>query len=242
MMEVDSRQQMMPPTFNAAAAGQPEAAHPDYAPKETLYVRNIEEKLKKTKLKEVLHAAFSEYGRIVTITALRTDRLRGQAWITFQDVESAKAAKRDMHNKEFFGKKIDVQFARERSDLLSKKLNPTFKPDREARDRKVATLVDAKKAAAENEALAARARAIEMEQATRLLMATGLPPGVAADELKLLFQQHVGLVEVRRVPGRDIAFIEYSSEQQARTAILALNMYKLTAHHRLSLSYATPQE
>ena len=71
-----------------------------------MQVRNIEEKLKKTKLKEVLHAAFSQYGRIVTITALRSERLRGQAWITFQDVESAKSAKHDMHEKEFFGKKI----------------------------------------------------------------------------------------------------------------------------------------
>jgi RNA recognition motif-containing protein len=69
-------------------------------------VRNIEEKLKKTKLREVLHSAFSEFGRVVSITALRSERLRGQAWITFEDIASAKAAKHEMHNKDFYGKKL----------------------------------------------------------------------------------------------------------------------------------------
>jgi hypothetical protein len=118
-----------------------------------------------------------------------------------------------------------VQYSRERSDVLSKRLNPSFKPDREARERKIATIEGAKKAKEENEVLAARARAIEMEQATRLLMATGLPSSVSADELKLLFQQHAGLVEVRRVPGRDIAFIEYSSEVSQSGFLCHVHIY-----------------
>jgi len=50
----------------------------DLAPNETLYVRNLNEKVNKRVLKQQLYAAFIPFGRILDIVALRTTSLRGQ--------------------------------------------------------------------------------------------------------------------------------------------------------------------
>lgn len=45
-------------------------------------------------LKKALYAVFGQFGRILDIVALKTFRLRGQAWIVFADVTSATNALR----------------------------------------------------------------------------------------------------------------------------------------------------
>ena len=40
-------------------------------------------------LKKCLYAIFSQFGKIVDVVALKTFRLRGQAWIVFADISGA---------------------------------------------------------------------------------------------------------------------------------------------------------
>ena len=65
-------------------------------PSQTLYVSNLNEKIKKAELKKTLYGLFTSHGRIVDISLQRTERLLGQAWIIFADVPSAAAAKRQL--------------------------------------------------------------------------------------------------------------------------------------------------
>ena len=44
----------------------------------TLYINNLDDKLKKMRLKRNLHALFSRYGHILDIVACKGDKLRGQ--------------------------------------------------------------------------------------------------------------------------------------------------------------------
>lgn len=55
-------------------------------------------------LKRSLYALFSQYGRILDVVALKTLKLRGQAWIAFSEVTAASNAVRQMQNFPFYDK------------------------------------------------------------------------------------------------------------------------------------------
>lgn len=50
----------------------------EVTPSQTLYVNNINEKIKKDSLKKTLYALFSQYGKVIEIVACKGIRLRGQ--------------------------------------------------------------------------------------------------------------------------------------------------------------------
>jgi len=47
---------------------------------------------------------FSQFGRILDVVALKTPKLRGQAWVTFSEVTAAGHAVRQMQNFPFYDK------------------------------------------------------------------------------------------------------------------------------------------
>ena len=57
-----------------------------------------------TELKKSLYAIFSQFGAIVDIVALKTLRLRGQAWVIFKEINSATNAMRSMQGFPFYDK------------------------------------------------------------------------------------------------------------------------------------------
>lgn len=58
----------------------------------------------RAELKKCLYAIFSQFGKIVDIVAMKTYRLRGQAWIVFADVSASTTALRSMQGFPFFEK------------------------------------------------------------------------------------------------------------------------------------------
>jgi len=79
-------------------------------------VRNLEERIKIPELKEALTELFSEYGEIIDIVAKTNLKAKGQAFIVFADVESAKKAIEEVQGFEIFGKEMRLDFAKTRSD------------------------------------------------------------------------------------------------------------------------------
>ena len=55
-------------------------------------------------LKRSLYCLFSQYGRILDVVALKTARLRGQAWVVFSEVTAASNAVRQMQGFPFYDK------------------------------------------------------------------------------------------------------------------------------------------
>lgn len=51
-----------------------------------------------------MYALFSQYGRILDVVALKTTKLRGQAWVVFSEVTAASNAVRQMQNFPFYEK------------------------------------------------------------------------------------------------------------------------------------------
>lgn len=86
-----------------------------------MYVNNLSEKIKIDELKKALFHVFSQFGSIVEISANPDLKRRGQAWVIFEEVESAIKAQGEMKDFSFYGKPMQVNFAKVKSDVVSKK-------------------------------------------------------------------------------------------------------------------------
>ena len=73
-------------------------------PSQTLYINNINEKIKKNVLKKVLHSLCSQYGKVIEIVACKGLKLRGQAWVVYQDSGSATNAMRRLQGFNLYDK------------------------------------------------------------------------------------------------------------------------------------------
>ncbi|KAF9080109.1 hypothetical protein BGX29_002653 [Mortierella sp. GBA35] len=99
---------------------------PAIDPNQTIYVRNLNEKINKTELKRSLYCLFSAYGKIISIVASKTMRDRGQAFIAFSDIVAATAALRGLQGFNFYGEPLEIQYAKKKSHAIAK-LDGTFK-------------------------------------------------------------------------------------------------------------------
>ena len=73
-------------------------------PTQTLYVNNINDKLKTDVLKKLVYMIFSQYGKVADIVAKKGLKNRGQAWVVFQDISAATNALRGKQGFMFYGK------------------------------------------------------------------------------------------------------------------------------------------
>ena len=72
-------------------------------------------------LKKSLYAIFSQFGQILDIVALKTLKMRGQAFVIFQDITAATTAAKSMQGFPFYDKPMRIAFAKTDSDLIAKK-------------------------------------------------------------------------------------------------------------------------
>lgn len=98
----------------------------DIRPNHTIYVNNLNEKVKKDELKKSLYAIFSQFGQILDIVALKTLKMRGQAFIIFKEIASATNALRTMQGFPFYDKPMRINYSKTESDVIAK-AKGTFK-------------------------------------------------------------------------------------------------------------------
>lgn len=174
------------------------------------------------------------------MVALRRDGLRGQAWIIFNDVQSATAALQAEQGFTFFDKDLKLAYAAETSDRIAKR-DGTYVP--KAKRKKVAAPAAAVKAESADDTPAdggepaeAAAPSEPAEQPSHILFAKDLPDECNEMMLSMLFRHYEGFKEVR-MPRPGLAFIEYTDETHATLALKALNGFKLTTNDTLALTY-----
>lgn len=92
----------------------------DIRPNHTIYINNLNEKIKKDELKKSLYAIFSQFGQILDIVALKTLKMRGQAFVIFKDINSGTNALRSMQGFPFYDKPMRIQYAKKDSDMIAK--------------------------------------------------------------------------------------------------------------------------
>ncbi|KIV93433.1 hypothetical protein PV10_04646 [Exophiala mesophila] len=93
-------------------------SHP---PSATVYVKNLEERIKVDALKTALTEIFSEYGNIIDLVAKTNLKAKGQAFVVFDSAEDAAKAIEEINGFELFDKPMQLDFARTRSDATVRK-------------------------------------------------------------------------------------------------------------------------
>ncbi|KAF9899675.1 hypothetical protein EC991_008457 [Linnemannia zychae] len=91
------------------------------APNPTLYIKNLNEKIKLDVLKKSLKALFGQYGEVLEIVAHSNIRMRGQAFVVFEDKDSAAKALAEVQSFPLYGKPMVIQFSKNKSDAHAKK-------------------------------------------------------------------------------------------------------------------------
>ncbi|KAK6600084.1 RNA recognition domain-containing protein [Botrytis cinerea] len=207
-------------------------------PNATLYVNNLEESIKPAALIEALTELFSEYGTILEIVAKTNLKAKGQAFIVFEDVESATKAIEDIQGFELFGKEMRIAYAKTRSDASVKRegdmrnwrftrgddwrrraaeitLRPTTGPALANPADLAARPIKATRGAGLKSSNPAAAAVVPDEYLppNKILFVQNLPEEYDVDMLTSIFGRFEGFREVRLVPGRKgIAFVEYETE------------------------------
>lgn len=226
-------------------------------PNQTIYINNLNEKVKKEELKKSLYAIFSQFGPILDIVALKTLKMRGQAFVVFRDLGSATNALRSMQGFPFYDKPMRIQFARSKSDAVAKQEGTYVQREKKPREKRKAP-EQAKPAKRQQNAqpvpmaiaqpvvapvaqnvVPAAVQQPAVELPNNILFLTSLPNETTEMMLSMLFNQFPGFKEVRLVPGRsDIAFVEFENDVQSGTAKDALQGFRITPSHAMKITYA----
>ncbi|TFA97514.1 U1 small nuclear ribonucleoprotein usp102 [Trichoderma ghanense] len=216
-------------------------------PISTVYVHNLEERVKPEVLTEALKTIFSEFGNVVDIVAKRNLKAKGQAFVVFDEPSAAHNAIEEVEGFELFGKPMRVAMARMQSDKTvelkgsSEDLDAHKRHRQAEKDkRKALEAADEQRQLKRAAAGAPEARPSKSVKPSGLKSTSAPASAVVPDEYlppnKILFVQNVpdeydvegltaifgrfdGFREIRLVPGRrGIAFVEYENEQGAITA------------------------
>ena len=83
-------------------------------------IKNLPEKVKKDRLRQALYAAFCQFGAILDVVAMKSHKLRGQAWVVFKDITCATNAKREMQGFMFYERPMAIEYAKGKSDAVAK--------------------------------------------------------------------------------------------------------------------------
>ncbi|GBE59240.1 U1 small nuclear ribonucleoprotein [Babesia ovata] len=102
-------------------------ADPSIPPNNTIYIKNLNDRVKIKLMRTQLREVFARFGNILDVVALTSFWRKGQAFIVFETVEAAQNALKDMQGFMFHGHAMHINFAREKSDIISK-ADGTFKP------------------------------------------------------------------------------------------------------------------
>ncbi|KAJ9644711.1 hypothetical protein H2201_006136 [Coniosporium apollinis] len=201
-------------------------------PNNTLYVRNLEERIKIPELTSALSEIFSEYGTIIDIVAKKSLKRRGQAFIVFDSPDAAQRALEEVQGFDLFDKPMQLDYARTRSDATVKaegteeelEVHKRRRLAEKERKQALAAAEEQKKlkrpAAGVPEPAAARpakttrgaglkstggAAAVipdEYLPPNKILFVQNLPENYDVDALSAIFSRFEGFREVRLVPGR----------------------------------------
>ncbi|CAK1550647.1 unnamed protein product [Leptosia nina] len=217
----------------------------DIRPNHTIYINNLNEKIKKEELKKSLYAIFSQFGQILDIVALKTLKMRGQAFVIFKEISSATVALRSMQGFPFYDKPMRIQYCKTDSDVIAK-IKGTFQ-ERPKRPKLPKGMDDGKKKKKDANRSAipgfgqpGMVNNVNVEQPpNQILFLTNLPDETSEMMLSMLFNQFPGFKEVRLVPNRhDIAFVEFANEMQSAAAKEALQGFKITPTHAMKITFA----
>ena len=200
---------------------------------ETLYVQNLNEKLKPADMKILLYQLFAQYGYVLDINTNNTYRMRGQAFVVYESREDALNAMGHLQNYYFYGKPLRICVAKARSDIVTKREGTYLPRDPQHSVKQRAYFFQKLK-----EKQSRTVPVNGFHDANNILFADGLDTSLTEHVLSHLFGLYAGFKEVRLIQEKGVAFIEYASPQEAAVALTGLKDFRVLPTCALSLAYA----
>lgn len=191
-----------------------------------------------------LREIFEDSGEIIDIVAKKHVKAKGQAFIVFENADSAADALEDFQGFDFFGRPMTLAYAKTESDATVQKTGNAEELEAHKRhrmaekERKAAAQVKEanklKRAAPEAQpdegppqkkglkSTSAKSAGIVPDEylpPNKTLFVQNVPEDYDVDSLTAVFQRYEGFRDARLVPGRKgLAFIEYEAEQGSISA------------------------
>jgi len=87
-------------------AGKDKQASAPTLPNQTLFVGNLNVKVKKDDLRRALYCIFSTHGPVLDVVALKSSKMRGAAHVVYRDIPTSTQAMRALQGTDFLGKEM----------------------------------------------------------------------------------------------------------------------------------------
>ena len=219
-------------------------------PKNTIYINNLNEKVPINEMRQILNIMFSKYGKVLDIILKRNIILRGQAFVIFDNLEVSKKVKAECNGKLLFKKKIRIDFAKIESDLITKR-NGTYKEIK--REKKIckdywnSELYKKKLSKKKNFNFfftkeKVKESEIEVEGVklvpNNILFVKDIPNSIIFDDLIEIFTKYPGFSEVRFIPGRKCAFIEFEDDSQSLLVLSSIKDLTYKTGENISITFS----
>jgi len=200
----------------------------DIPPNQTLFVKNLNGKLKLHDLKANLYELFTRYGDIHEVVASLTPGKRGFAFVVFHEIGMATNALRALQNYKFFERELVIAYAKTKSDVVAREQGVWKPREKKAEEGKQ------KEGAKESDL----PKEIGDAKPGCVLFAENLPPDCTEVVITMLFRQYPGFEEVRLIAQRRVAFVQFKEQSQAEQAMNGLQKFMVAESFPLKLSFA----
>lgn len=224
----------------------------------TIYINNLNERVKLPRLKTTLSKQFGHYGKIIQVTAHDNYRMKGQAFITYSSAEAALKAIKEMNGKKIYKKFIRVVMAQLESDHYYKEI----KKDEEAVEQRK------QQKQQRNELEASKQQSGDIKNDERKLKERSKDKNLDVNywkslpahhtlliqnlhinednendiqnDLEEFFEQYNGFNKVRLIKVRKLTFVEFEDQVLATTCLKSASMELLNQKfgNDIMISYA----
>eukprot|EP00347_Sterkiella_histriomuscorum_P013706 403363680 len=203
----------------------------------TLYVRNLNDKIKTDEMKITLFHLFSQVGEVIEINMRNTNnsqKLRGQAFIVFREQDMADRGLQELKGFNLFGKSIDIQYAKQNSDVTLKNKG-VFDDSIRLNRRQKRKQKDELKRKEKKEKLVIAEQQLK-QQLNYKEMALKQSNAIAIDNLPGNYNQLLLQELLRNYPGvadynldveKHVATVHFHTSNDAKVALAGLNQYQI---------------
>ncbi|ODV66448.1 hypothetical protein HYPBUDRAFT_140801 [Hyphopichia burtonii NRRL Y-1933] len=214
----------------------------------TIYINNLNDKVKIDRLKETLYKKFRKYGNIIQLSAHKNLKMKGQCFITYDNAKSAEEAIKGLAGEKLYKKELQITHSKEPLDEYYIKV---LEDGDKVEQRKELKRQRNKEEEKENKGKEKRTDQQPNKRAGNANYWQSLPPnhtlliqnlkeGVLKEDLEDLFEEYDGFNNLRFVKVRNLAFIDFDNEILSKTCLESISLEELKQKfgNELILSFA----
>jgi U2 small nuclear ribonucleoprotein B'' len=202
-------------------------------PSQTLYINNLADKLSPGHLKKNLYLVFSEFGKVIHIVANRSAKLRGQAWVSFDDPASAANALQSKQGFDLCGKPMKISFSKTVTKIIKQE---EFATDKERSNVNKRSWSGMSEGQVDTENMHQRFDIDDTDAKIIVVCVEGAGLAQHTEALKGLFSQYTGPDRVRLVEGKDVCFVDFVETESAQLCVNQLGGYAISSDCTLKLT------